>query len=62
MSSNNFTKGHLTKIKWLVTDVTAVESPERAERAILGVLLGIFWSIKAVYVVLEPLCGVGTPS
>ena len=27
------------KIKWLVIDVTAVESPDRAERAILGVIL-----------------------
>ena len=30
------------KIKWLVIDVTAVESPDRAERAILGVILGKF--------------------
>ena len=42
MSSNNFPKGHIMKIKWLDTDVKAVESPERAERAILGVLLGFF--------------------
>ena len=27
------------KIEWLVTDVTAVGSPDRAERAILGVIL-----------------------
>ena len=50
------------KIKWLVTDVTAVESPERAERAILGMLLGVFWSIQAVFVVWEPLYGVGALS
>ena len=50
------------KIEWLVTDVTAVESPERAERAILEVLLGVFWLIQAVFVVGEPLCGVGPPS
>ena len=62
LSSNNFTTGHLIKIKWLVTDVTAVESPERADRAILGELLGAFWSIQAVFVAGEPLCGVGTPS
>ena len=61
MSSNNFTKGHFMKIKRLVADVTAVGSPERAERAILGVLLGVFWSIQAVFVVWEPLCGVRTP-
>ena len=48
------------KIKWLVTDVTAVESPERAGRAIFGVLLGVFWSIQAVFVVREPLSGVET--
>ena len=35
----NFTQGHLVKIKWFVTDVTAVGSPDRAERAILGVIL-----------------------
>ena len=27
------------KIKWLVTDVTAVEPPDRAERAFLGGIL-----------------------
>ena len=27
------------KIKWLVTDVTAVGSPDRAERTIFGVIL-----------------------
>ena len=27
------------KIEWLVTDVTPVEFPDRAERAILGVIL-----------------------
>ena len=62
MSSNNFTQGHLIKIKLLVANATAVESPGRAERAILGVVLGIFWSIQAVLVVGEPLCGVGTHS
>ena len=39
LSPNNFTQGHLVKIEWLVTDVTAVGSPARAERAILGVIL-----------------------
>ena len=37
--SNNFTLGHLMKIEWLVANVTAVGSPDRAKRAILGVLL-----------------------
>ena len=39
MSPNNFTKGHLVKIEWLVADMTAVRSLDRAERAILGVLV-----------------------
>ena len=39
MSSNNFTWGHLVKIEWLVADVTAVGSLDRAERAILGVIV-----------------------
>ena len=38
-SPNNFTWGHFMKIEWLVTDVTAVGSPDRAERASLGVIL-----------------------
>ena len=44
------------------TDVTAVGSPDRAERAILGMILGVFWSIQATFVVGEPLCDVGIPS
>ena len=50
------------KTEWLVINVTAVESPGRAERVILGVILGIFWSIQAVFVVGGPVCGVLTPS
>ena len=34
-----FTQGRLIKIKWLAADVTAVGSPDRANRAILGVIL-----------------------
>ena len=48
-------------IEWLVTDVTAVRSPDGAERAILGLILGVFWKIQAVCVVGEPLSDVGTP-
>ena len=40
------------KIEWLVTDVTAVESPDRGERAGLEVIY---------FVVGEPLCDVGPP-
>ena len=50
------------KTKWFVVNVTAVGSPDRAERAIFWVSLGIFWPIQALFVVGEPLCGVGTPS
>ena len=52
------------KIEWLVTNVTAIGSPGRAERAILEVILarGVFWPIQDMFVVAEPLCGVGTSS
>ena len=57
------------KLEWLIADVIPVGSPDRAERVILGVILGVywaiqgvFWSIKAVFVVGEPLCDVGTHS
>ena len=39
MSSSNFTEGHIVKIEWLISDVMAVGSPARAERAILGLIL-----------------------
>ena len=47
----------------LVADITAVESPGRAECAILGVIFGwaLFWLIQYVFVIREPLCDVGTP-
>ena len=35
------------KIEWLVADVIAVGSLDRAERAILGVILHIFWPSQA---------------
>ena len=35
----NFTQGHLMKIEWLAADVAAVQTPDRAEHAILGVFL-----------------------
>ena len=60
LSSNNFTHGHLTKIERLV--VTAVGAPDRAECAILGVILAVFfWSIQATFVIGDPLCDVGSP-
>ena len=50
------------KIECLATIVTAVGSPDRAERAIWGVILNIFWPIQATFVVREPRCDVRTPS
>ena len=49
-------------IKWLVADVTAVEAPDIAEHAILGMIFcwALFWPIQAVSVVREPLCDVVT--
>ena len=48
-------------IEWLLADVTPVRSPDRAERDILGMILGVFWPIQVVFVTGEPLCDVGTP-
>ena len=44
--------------------VTAVGSPDRAERAILGVILAgrVFVSIQDIFLVGEPLCDVVTSS
>ena len=43
MSSNNCTRGHLMMLEWFVASVTAAESPDRAEHAILGIILvGLF--------------------
>ena len=50
------------KPEWLVTNVAAVESPDRAERAILGVILGVFWPIRANCVIGEPHGDVRIPS
>ena len=52
------------KTEWLVADVTAVGSIDIAERAILGVFMTgcVFWPIQVIFVVREPLCGVGIPS
>ena len=39
LSHNNLAQIHIMKLKWLVADVTAVESSERAERAVLRAIL-----------------------
>ena len=51
-------------IQWLVTDVTAVRSLDRAECAIFGVFVAwcVFGPTQVIFVVAVPLCGVGTPS
>ena len=46
MSPNDFNYGQLMKIEWLVTYVTPVGSPDRAERGIFGVILDVFWSVQ----------------
>ena len=43
------------KIKRLVADVKPVGSPAREDSDILGMVLGIFWSIQAAFEVREPL-------
>ena len=51
------------KIEWLVATVTAVGPPDRAERAVSGMVLARrFFPIQSVFVDEEPLCDVGTPS
>ena len=50
------------KIEGLVTDVTSVGSPDRANRGIFGVILDIFWTMQAAIVAGEPLCDLGTPA
>ena len=53
------------KIEWLVTDVTAIGTPGRAECAILGVILAwrVFGQfIQDIFVVAEPLFDAGTSS
>ena len=52
----------LMKTECLVADVTLGASPYRAEHYILGMILGAFWPIHAVFVVGEQLCDVGIRS
>ena len=50
------------KTEWLVANVTPVGSPDRAERAVLGIIVSVFWPIQTVFVAREPHFDVGTPS
>ena len=49
-------------IEWSVADVIPVRFTARAKRDILGMILDVFWPIKAAFVVGEPLCDVAIPS
>ena len=46
------------KKEWLAANVTPVVSPDRAERAILGMILDVFCPIQAMFVAGELLCDV----
>ena len=39
LSPDKFNEGRLMNMEWLVTDVTPIGSTDRAEHAILGVIL-----------------------
>ena len=56
MSPNNFTLGHLVTIEWLVADVTAVGSLDKAKRAIYRVIVAgrAFGQSRSFFVVGEP--------
>ena len=49
------------KTVWFVAHATPVGSPDRAEHDIFGVVLGVFWQIRVVFVVGGPLFDVGIP-
>ena len=55
MSPHKFSYGNLLKIEWLVADVRAVGFPDRAERAIWGVILAGY-----CFANLGRICGQGT--
>ena len=62
MSPKTFTQqGHLLKIEGLVTDVTPVRSPGRAEPDNVE-MIDIVLPIQVIVVVGGPLCDVGIPS
>ena len=50
------------KIEWLVANKTSAGSATRAERDILGLIFGVFWTIQTTFVVTEQLFDVGVPS
>ena len=46
------------KIEWLVTNVTSEGSLAKAEHAIFGGVLGVFWPIQVIFGVRKPFCDV----
>ena len=59
LSPNKIAWGHLMKMEWLMTHVTAVRTPDRAECAIFRWFwLSVFWSFQAVFVIRGALCDV----
>ena len=50
------------KTEWLVTNMTAIGFPARAESELFWVILDVFWLIWAAFVVGEPLSDLGFPS
>ena len=47
-------------MEWLITDVTPVRSPARAESKIMDDF-GVFWPIQVAFVVGESLCNLKSP-
>ena len=62
LSPNVFSYRRLMKTEWLVTAVTTVGSPDRAEDKMLRLILDMFWPNQATFVVGEPLWDVRDPS
>ena len=54
LSPDNFTQGHLMNVEWLVTDGTAVVSPDRGERAILREILAERSNSEGSHLVMQP--------
>ena len=57
------------KPEQFISNEISVKSPDRAERAILVVILGVYWPVHGIFsqftpffVLEEPLCDTGTPS
>ena len=37
------------KAEWLIANVTPARSPDRAERVLLRMILGVYWTIQRVF-------------